>query len=81
MLINQGITEIENAIIYVDLFPCNECAKAIIQSGIKLVVTNPLTIDKNTPQNTWRDRISYSEQMLKEAGVELLILPEKESKN
>ncbi len=24
--------------IYVDLFPCNECAKAIIQSGIKEVV-------------------------------------------
>ena len=24
--------------IYVDLFPCNECAKAIIQSGIKEIV-------------------------------------------
>ena len=27
-----------NARIYVDLFPCNECAKIIIQSGIKEVV-------------------------------------------
>lgn len=27
-----------NAKIYVSLFPCNECAKAIIQSGIKEVV-------------------------------------------
>lgn len=27
-----------NAKIYVDLFPCNECAKEIIQSGIKEVV-------------------------------------------
>ena len=26
------------ATLYVDLFPCNECAKAIIQSGIKKVV-------------------------------------------
>jgi hypothetical protein len=43
-----------------------------------LVVTNPLVIDKNTPKNTWRDKITYSEQMLKEAGVELLILPPKE---
>jgi dCMP deaminase len=29
---------LEGARIYVSLFPCNECAKAIIQSGIKTVV-------------------------------------------
>lgn len=30
--------ELENARIYVDLFPCNECAKIIIQAGIKEVI-------------------------------------------
>lgn len=30
--------DLENAKIYVVLFPCNECAKAIIQSGIKEVI-------------------------------------------
>lgn len=30
--------ELENATIYVTLFPCNDCAKVIIQSGIKNVV-------------------------------------------
>lgn len=30
--------EFENARIYVDLFPCNECAKRIIQCGIKEVI-------------------------------------------
>lgn len=30
--------EFEGARIYVDLFPCNECAKRIIQSGIKEVI-------------------------------------------
>lgn len=30
--------ELEEARIYVDLFPCNECAKLIIQSGIKEVI-------------------------------------------
>ena len=30
--------EFEGARIYVDLFPCNECAKMIIQSGIKEVI-------------------------------------------
>lgn len=29
--------DLENAKLYVDLFPCNECAKIIIQSGIKRV--------------------------------------------
>lgn len=30
--------DLEDARIYVDLFPCNECAKVIIQSGIKEVI-------------------------------------------
>ena len=30
--------DLEEAKIYVDLFPCNECAKLIIQSGIKEVI-------------------------------------------
>ena len=29
--------DLESAKIYVDLFPCNECAKAIVQSGIKTI--------------------------------------------
>lgn len=30
--------DLENSKIYVDLFPCNECAKEIIQSGIKEII-------------------------------------------
>lgn len=30
--------DLKDATIYVDLFPCNECAKIIIQSGIKEVI-------------------------------------------
>lgn len=30
--------DLENAKIYLDLFPCNECAKIIIQAGIKEVI-------------------------------------------
>ena len=30
--------DLEHAKLYVDLFPCNECAKIIIQSGIKHVI-------------------------------------------
>ena len=37
-ILNNKGTNLEGARIYVDLFPCNECAKAIIQSGIKEIV-------------------------------------------
>ena len=30
--------DLEGAKVYVDLFPCNECAKILIQSGIKEVI-------------------------------------------
>ena len=37
-ILNNKGSVLEGATIYVDLFPCNECAKAIIQSWIKEVV-------------------------------------------
>lgn len=37
-ILNANGKLLKEAKLYVDLFPCNECAKAIIQSGIKEVV-------------------------------------------
>ncbi|NLC93924.1 MAG: dCMP deaminase family protein [Treponema sp.] len=37
-ILNYRGESLEDSKIYVTLFPCNECAKAIIQSGIKEVV-------------------------------------------
>lgn len=37
-ILNGRGANFENCRIYVTLFPCNECAKAIIQSGIKEVL-------------------------------------------
>ena len=37
-ILNYGGGSLKGAIVYVTLFPCNECAKAIIQSGIKEIV-------------------------------------------
>lgn len=34
----NSIEKLDNATIYVTLFPCNECSKLIIQSGIKEIV-------------------------------------------
>ena len=47
---------------YVTLFPCNECAKAIIQAGIKTVVYD---------SDKYKDTASViaSKRMLNAAGV------------
>lgn len=37
-ILNKNSSDVRNCIIYVALFPCNECAKIIIQSGITEVV-------------------------------------------
>ena len=37
-ILNASGKKLAGATLYVDLFPCNECAKAIIQSGIKEVI-------------------------------------------
>lgn len=37
-ILNRSTGSLEGAKLYVTLFPCNECAKAIIQCGIKEIV-------------------------------------------
>lgn len=58
----NSIKSLKNCTIYVALFPCNECSKAIIQSGIKEIV---YLSDKyaNTDIN------KASKKMLDAAGV------------
>lgn len=54
--------DLENAKIYVDLFPCNECAKIIIQSGIKEVI---YLSDKYADADEW----VASRRLFRECGV------------
>lgn len=37
-VLNKNSADVKNCTIYVALFPCNECAKVVIQSGIKEVI-------------------------------------------
>ena len=53
---------LEGATLYVSLFPCNECAKAIIQSGIRRVV-----YDSDKYADT--ESVIASKKMLDAAGV------------
>lgn len=58
----NSTNKLDNATLYVTLFPCNECAKLIIQSGIKEIV---YVSDKYNGSN---DNVA-SKRMLAAAGV------------
>ena len=61
-ILNYRGGSLEGSKLYVSLFPCNECAKAIIQSGIKEVI-----YDDDKYQNT--PSVIASRRMLQAAGV------------
>ena len=67
-------TSVKGCVLYATHAPCVDCARAIIQAGIKTVVTNKIIIDEATPKNTWRDKLFVSAEMFKEAGVEYIEL-------
>lgn len=49
-VLNSNRTNLENSKIYVTLFPCNECAKVILQSGITEVI---YLVDKYPDKNIY----------------------------
>ena len=61
-ILNYRGTSLEGSKLYVTLFPCNECAKAIIQAGIKTIIYED---DKYANSASVR----ASKRMLNAAGV------------
>lgn len=62
ILNSNNPSQLRGATLYVALFPCNECAKAVIQSGIKEVI---YLSDKYKDS----DATKASRRMFDEAGV------------
>ena len=63
-ILNSISRDLRGCTLYVVMFPCNECAKAIIQSGIREVVYR----DNKYPDS---DSVKASMMMLNGAGVKL----------
>ena len=61
-ILNYRGGSLEGSKLYVTLFPCNECAKAIIQAGIKTIVYE---CDKYADSPA----VKASKRMLDAAGV------------
>ena len=64
-ILNSIGGDLRGCTLYVALFPCNECAKAIIQAGIRKIV---YLSDKYADT----DGTKASRRMLAQAGVELV---------
>jgi len=64
-ILNYRGGSLEGTKLYVTLFPCNECAKAIIQSGIRTLIYG---CDKYADT----DSVVASKRMLDAAGVEYI---------
>ncbi|MFW5841847.1 MAG: deoxycytidylate deaminase [Bacillota bacterium] len=64
----NSTVQLDGATLYVTLFPCHECAKLIIQSGIKEIVYI---------ENKYQEEASVkaSMRMLNDAGVSLRQMP------
>lgn len=59
-------TRLEGATAYVTMFPCSDCAKGLIQAGIKRLVSP-------APDATrWAESHKYSLEMLHESGVSIV---------
>lgn len=61
-IVNRGNNEIKNCTLYTTLFPCNECTKLCIQSGIKQIVYRD-----DIYHNTWQ--CVASRKMLDMVGI------------
>ena len=67
--LDNAFINVEGATLYSTLYPCNDCAKGIIQRGIRCVVTN-------IPDQSKAERFNFdaSEIMFNEASIDVVVL-------
>ena len=59
---------LNDSICIVTMFPCSNCAKALIQVGVKEIIT----ISPNFEHKRWGEDFKYSFEMLNEANLNLV---------
>lgn len=67
-------TCLEGSICIVTMFPCCDCTRGIVQTGVKTLITFPMKEDSR-----WNDNCTTSKEILIEAGVEIIYLSEEET--
>lgn len=64
-------TSLEGSIMFVSAFPCVDCMRGIIQSGVVMLVTSNPSEDLKL---RWNASMTISKDMCVEAGIELVML-------
>lgn len=64
----QGL-KLDGCSIYITRYPCADCARAIIQSGIKYIFTN----SPNWDHPRWGEDYKVSKQMFEEAKIHIYL--------
>ncbi len=75
-ILNRSSGSLEGAKLYVTLFPCNECAKAIIQSGIREVIylsDKYDGADDNVASKRMFDMVGVKYRQYEQTGRKLII--------
>jgi dCMP deaminase len=67
-------TSLNNSIGIVTMFPCCDCAKALIQVGVDTIVT----IKPDYSNEKWGEHFEMSMEMFKEVGTKLILLDEED---
>lgn len=62
--------KIENSICVVTLFPCVDCCKMLIQSGITTIIT----VRPDFKDERWGEDFRLSLEMLTEAGIQIIYM-------
>ena len=61
---------LEDSICFITMFPCSNCTKALIQVGVKKIITKKPRFE----HERWGDDYKYSTEMLDEAGIHIKYL-------
>lgn len=70
--LDNSFTDVSGATMYVTLFPCNECAKGLVQKGIRRVVTPRPDPSKSYIQDEVNHQAAYF--LLESAGIEIVYI-------
>jgi dCMP deaminase len=65
---------LKDCTIYTSFFPCADCARAIVQSGIKRVVSYKYNLPKDSK---WNKHFEVSNEILKELKIEVSLIDKK----
>lgn len=73
----QSGTPLRDSICVASMCPCSDCARGVIQSGCKMVITRDFEeFQKDNPEvaSRWKPEWDVSVEMMKEAGVQIMFL-------